>query len=118
MFNQIEPIWLDYQQSPGRWHLPLRIQPQLDYLRGHFQQAPVLPGVVQIHWAIQQAQLRFGFGRQVAQLEKVKFQQVVHPDETLILELERIGDRRIGFRFFQDQRRFSSGVIHFVEPRP
>ncbi|KAB2840154.1 MAG: AMP-binding protein, partial [Burkholderiales bacterium] len=37
--------------------LQLRVAPELDFFAGHFPSQPILPGVMQVHWAIHFARL-------------------------------------------------------------
>lgn len=47
---------------------------------GHFPGRPILPGVVQLDWAIQLAATCFGFESRPATQVRVKFMHVIGPD--------------------------------------
>lgn len=68
--------------------LGLEIPPNLVYFEGHFPGNPVLPGVVQTHWAIHYAREYWGDLGSFAGLEAIKFQQLIGPGARLMLELE------------------------------
>lgn len=115
MFENVEPDWLAESQQEDQWILTLKAPANLDYFRGHFTDTPVLPGVVQIHWAIRQVQQRFAAPQQVARLEVVKFQQLLRPEEQVQLVLGPLVNNKLSFSYQQGERRFSSGRIQFVE---
>ena len=59
--------------------LQLRIPLDLVYFCGHFPQAPVVPGVVQIGWALALAAPRLGTPPRCLSMEALKFQQLIRP---------------------------------------
>ncbi len=59
--------------------LELRIPADLAYFDGHFDGAPMLPGVAQIHWAIHFARAQFGVGHGFSRIEAIKFLRPIRP---------------------------------------
>jgi 3-hydroxymyristoyl/3-hydroxydecanoyl-(acyl carrier protein) dehydratase len=57
------------------------------YFPGHFPKAPILPGVVQVDWAMQLGQRLLDVPPSFAGMEVLKFQQLVRPGERLELTL-------------------------------
>lgn len=57
------------------------------YFKGHFEKQPVLPGVVQVHWAQVFAKHYLGFNNVFSHLEVIKFQRVIMPSEELEVKL-------------------------------
>lgn len=47
---------------------------------GHFPNHPILPGIVQLDWAVQLAATCFGFQPRPATQVRVKFMQTIGPD--------------------------------------
>lgn len=92
--------------------LDLAIRPELDVFRGHFEGVPIVPGVVQIHWALQFASRYFRplSPLSIVQMEAIKFQHVMRPNMKTFLELELVKDRLL-FLFSSETARFSSGRI-------
>lgn len=84
------PIREQLQQAEGesqRLTLALWLDPKLLWFQGHFPQAPLLPGVVQIHLAIHYAQQLLGMQGTFAGMEMVKFQQPLRPATMATLQL-------------------------------
>ncbi|MBS1785407.1 MAG: hydroxymyristoyl-ACP dehydratase [Acidobacteria bacterium] len=55
--------------------------------QGHFPDHPILPGVVQVDWAIRLGAERFGVLGAFQSLEHLKFQAVIVPEEPITLTL-------------------------------
>lgn len=105
------------QQGPesDQCQLRLAIDAQLFWFRGHFPAAPILPGVVQINWARQLAASLWpdcAWLNDLANMEAVKFQQLLVPGDavTLALNLDR-PRRKLSFAYSEGERRFSSGRL-------
>lgn len=70
----------------------LRVPPDLACLPGHFPGRPIVPGVVELHWAIVELARWLGREPEVAALEALKFRRPLLPGETFDLRLERSSD--------------------------
>jgi acyl-coenzyme A synthetase/AMP-(fatty) acid ligase/3-hydroxymyristoyl/3-hydroxydecanoyl-(acyl carrier protein) dehydratase len=81
------PEVIDQQWIEDELHLSLMVPPDLAYFSGHFPTAPVLPGVVQVEWAMQFGQSLIDLPPSFAGMEVLKFQQLVRPGEGLSLTL-------------------------------
>lgn len=92
--------------------LYLHVPPDLDYFEGHFPGLPVLPGVVQLHWAARLAAEHLGQTCKGSRIEQLKFLAIVHPDDdlTLTLRLDR-GEGAVHFAYSGPTRAHSSGRI-------
>jgi 3-hydroxymyristoyl/3-hydroxydecanoyl-(acyl carrier protein) dehydratase len=92
--------------------LQLSVHAGLDGFDGHFDGAPVVPGVLQIYWALQFANqyLRPLSPFDISGMEAVKFQQVMTPGLEVKLELE-IVNAKLLFAFSSPTKRYSSGKI-------
>lgn len=92
--------------------LQLAVSADLAYFSGHFPQTPVLPGVVQIDWAIALGQVLLDRPRHFAGMEVVKFQRVVRPGDLLTLNLRFDSERgKLHFSYSDDGEPCSSGRI-------
>jgi len=84
----------------GTLKLHLVIGHKLKWFEGHFPENPVLPGVVQVHWAVSLAKRLFVEEEQFRQVENLKFKSVVLPGMTLVLQFSGfLADEKIRFSF-------------------
>ncbi|MBS1228773.1 MAG: AMP-dependent synthetase and ligase [Proteobacteria bacterium] len=94
--------------------IDLLVPRELAHFAGHFPDLPILPGVVQIDWAIRHAREHLPLRGQFTALENIKFQALVLPDTQLELTLTWDDENaRLDFIFANSQRRCSSGRIVF-----
>ncbi len=106
--------------NTARLHLGL--SPDLIYFRGHFDEFPVLPGVVQVHWVEHYARAMFGERlanrNAFSRMEAVKFQELIRPGRELAMEISLQPERsRIVFRLHDGDIVFSSGRMVFDAPQ-
>jgi 3-hydroxymyristoyl/3-hydroxydecanoyl-(acyl carrier protein) dehydratase len=94
--------------------LTLAIPADLSYFEGHFPGCPLLPGVVQITWAIELGRKHVPFDARFRSLSAVKFTRVIQPGATVTLQLDYASDeRKLEFTYELDGRLCSSGVAVF-----
>ena len=60
----------------------------LVYFAGHFAEFPLVPGVVELDWAMTQARTAFTLPPHLIRTEALKFRQFVRPGDTLELTLD------------------------------
>ncbi len=90
--------------------LDLDVPADCPWLEGHFPGQPVLPGVVQLRWALQLATLIWPDLRTVAAVSNLKFQNPVLPPAQLRLLLQRHPQAaRIDFSYHQGEQRCALG---------
>ncbi len=103
---------LAQQNMDGEWHLQLSVPPDLAYFSGHFPTAPVLPGVVQVSWAMALGQRLMDVPAKFAGMEVLKFQQLVRPGDQINLTLRFDAERgKLYFAFRNGDAACSSGRI-------
>jgi len=108
----VDPIVLRRHVEPKRAQIALEVPRDLEYFDGHFPGAPVLPGVVQIKWALELARRYLGVGGTFAGVEALKFQHVLGPGAQTRLELEHVPEAgKLRFTFRDDARIHSSGRL-------
>ena len=102
------------ERSVDRLSLRFVVPPTLRYFDGHFAGCPVLPGVVQVGWAIEFARLHLSFSARFRSLAAVKFTRVIQPDSAVGLELVANAERReLSFEYRSGNTPCSSGRILF-----
>lgn len=82
--------------------------------QGHFPGDPVLPGVVQVDWAVRLGEEAFGPQGTFAGLSQVKFLEAMRPGETVNLRLGRTRPGTLTFTYLSGGTRKSSGSILFL----
>ncbi|HJU84445.1 MAG TPA: hypothetical protein VJ600_09560 [Holophagaceae bacterium] len=89
------PFPTSLQPAPGAADtFTLAVEPEHPAFLGHFPGQPILPGVVQIDWALRLGMARFGPLGTFRALEHLKFQDIIRPAEPLTLILGWNEDRR------------------------
>jgi 3-hydroxymyristoyl/3-hydroxydecanoyl-(acyl carrier protein) dehydratase len=108
------PEVLAERATAGRVELDLHVPPGLEYFTGHFPGLPVLPGVVQIDWAVRLARPRLRLAGGFAAAEQVKFLSVIAPSARLTLALETKSDgSKLVFSYTGGAKKYSSGTLVF-----
>ncbi len=101
------------ENSKYRWLLDVSLE--LDWFRGHFPDNPVLPGVVQLHWAVKVAQAIFGLKGVPAEIKRLKFKNIVIPPRVLELSVFRLSENEVQFGFISMGQQHSEGRLVFGE---
>jgi 3-hydroxymyristoyl/3-hydroxydecanoyl-(acyl carrier protein) dehydratase len=101
--------------TPSEVVLMLFVPKELVHFEGHFPDLPILPGVVQIDWAIALAREHCGMEGEFAALEGIKFQAVVRPEATLRLALRwDTVTFKLSFDYIQAGTTCASGKVSFT----
>ncbi len=94
--------------------LTLWIPAELSYFQGHFHGCPILPGVVQVAWAIAMGQQHIPFTGRFRALNAVKFNRVIVPNTTVTLQLDYNADKQqLDFTYAIEGSPCSNGTINF-----
>jgi 3-hydroxymyristoyl/3-hydroxydecanoyl-(acyl carrier protein) dehydratase len=108
------PEILSERSHGGGVEIELRVPADLACLSGHFPGMPILPGVVQLDWSVRLARPRLTPRGEFAGAENLKFVSIVWPRAELTLALELAAETRVGFRYFQGRKKYSSGTLVFA----
>lgn len=102
------------ERANDRLSLRFVVSPTLPYFEGHFADVPVLPGVVQVGWAIEFARIHVPFSARFRSLAAVKFRRVIQPRAAVTLDLVANAARReLAFEYRCGDEACSSGRILF-----
>ncbi len=112
------PTVLGRTPAPGA-SFTLAMDADLTAFQGHFPGNPVLPGVVQVDWAIRFGTEAFGHLGRFRGIDQLKFLDRIVPGETVQLHLgfepaPETGLGRLRFQYQAGPVRKSSGVVRFV----
>ncbi|MFC7297338.1 AMP-binding protein [Herminiimonas aquatilis] len=103
------------EQDLQRVALEIVVPPDLLYFDGHFTEAPILPGVVQLDWAISKGREYFDLPPRFHAVNALKFQRVIGPDQPVMLELIHDAQKgSLNFRYFSTAGQHASGRVLFV----
>lgn len=96
--------------------IEISLPTELFYFQGHFPHRPILPGVVQIDWAVRFADRYLKTNIGSARTFNVKFKSIIEPDRRLTLALNRSTDKRkLSFEFRDGTDVLSSGAIGLAD---
>ena len=119
-FTQGESQWVLFphivgeRPQPDGISLDLRIPENLAYFQGHFDEVAVVPGVVQIHWAVHYARQYLLLSHAFSHMEVVKFKELLLPRQSLELGLRYFASTcKLEFYFRSETTEYSSGRIYF-----
>ena len=98
-----------------RIELEVIVPPDLFYFDGHFPEAPILPGVVQLDWAISYGRQYFDLPLHFQGVNALKFQHVIQANQPVTLELLHDTQKNsLNFRYYSPQGQHASGRILFA----
>lgn len=82
------PHFEAYQQREGKHHFEAQVPSDLLYLDGHFPDAQVVAGVVQVTWVVRLIQALNGRPLDVAGMEAIKFRGLLRPEQRFSITLQ------------------------------
>lgn len=106
------PDILGQQLIGEELQLQLEVPLDLAHFSGHFPGTPILPGVVQVNWAISLGRQLLDVPARFAGMEVLKFQQLVRPGDRITLTLRFDATRgKLYFAYKNADAACSSGRI-------
>lgn len=95
--------------------IDLYLEPSLRCFEGHFPDMPVLPGVVQLDWAVRLAKTHLVLDDELvaSRFEVLKYQQLLVPGLNVKLQLEKKGSDKVLFSYLSERGQYASGRIVF-----
>jgi acyl-coenzyme A synthetase/AMP-(fatty) acid ligase/3-hydroxymyristoyl/3-hydroxydecanoyl-(acyl carrier protein) dehydratase len=105
--------WLQRDGTEARMQLAL--DPMLAAFDGHFPGMPILPGVMQLDWAIAFARDCFALAPVFKRIEQLKFQRLLRPGMQVELRLQWHAERAVlAFAYSAGPTACSSGRVVFA----
>ena len=118
VFSESQPQYpavVDIERTAECAKLKLVIPEALLFFSGHFPRFELLPGVVQVHWAIQYATQEFSLGAVFPTIIRIKFRKPIRPNHSLTLILKYVPSRKtLHFEYVDAAGPCSSGQIGFA----
>ncbi|CAM3599377.1 AMP-binding protein [Halomonas sp. FME1] len=112
-----EPRWLgEHLLDANSCLLTLEVPERLAFLEGHFDEYPIVPGVVMVQWAIHYAHDIFGHRGLFLGIERLKFTRALLPGTRFTLQLTRREDG-IAFSIDSQEGRHCAGQVRLQAPK-
>ncbi|MCF7529249.1 AMP-binding protein [Neisseria lisongii] len=106
------PDWQQTAHQDNEWHFTGTVPLDLRYFNGHFARFPLVPGVVQIQWVMSLAAQFDWATAPVIQVENLKYQHFIRPNDEVSLQLRWDADKRkIYFSLSVSERKCASGRL-------
>jgi 3-hydroxymyristoyl/3-hydroxydecanoyl-(acyl carrier protein) dehydratase len=112
--NAVNPEIVSESVDSNRAEFDIHVPADLYYLQGHFPGEPVVPGVIQVHWAIQFADEHFDLKPSFAGIEVLKFHRIIKPGMPIKLALELNEESgKLTFSYTSGSGKHSQGRVLF-----
>lgn len=108
-----EPEVLGISRFDDGVELSLRIPPELECLPDHFPRAAMVPGVVQVDWAIVYGRAHLPLAGEFCGVTGLKFQQPLRPGARVTLRLSAVGGA-LAFAYLREGAACSAGRVLFA----
>lgn len=110
-----KPGIISWIQGLSDHRLLLDVSPGLVFFKGHFPGNPILPGIVQLHWAVGISISLFKFEGTPHEVKRLKFSNIVQPASVLELRLDQKNEKEVQFQFTSFACVHSMGSLVFRE---
>ena len=111
--ERLLPVINSIDKSDSHILLNLSINADLKCFKGHFDDAAVVPGVVQLDWAISFSRQFLLMQGDVLDISVLKFQKLLLPDTSVNLELIKKSPKKFTFNYWMGDNKFSSARVEF-----
>ena len=109
----VDPRMWDVVKTEGAFVAKLEFEASAPYFQGHFPDAPVLPGVVQLGFAERCVRRAFGVREPLRCVKKMKFVHIIEPGRTIDLRIVRKGPAEFAYDYEREGKACSSGILAF-----
>jgi len=83
---------------------------------GHFPNHFIVPGVLQLDWALGLAEVLLGRPHEVQQIESLKLLMPLEPGARFRIRVERVSPTRLDFELWFDDHVFAKGRVRIADP--
>ena len=84
---QRDPIWFTQKKGERHYQATGKVPLDLLYLKDHFANFPLVPGVIELQWISEKVNAFLGREVTFSRVDKLKFQKFLRPNDTFILQL-------------------------------
>ncbi|WGE91022.1 AMP-binding protein [Actinobacillus genomosp. 1] len=110
--NICDPIWLHTIEQDNSLELIGKVPLDLHYFKGHFANFPLVPGVIELQWVIEQLPRLLQREIEIERVDNLKFQQFLRPHDDLHLTLNwDVVKQRVKFQLKGNGEICASGLI-------
>ena len=104
-------------REPGCYEWEVSVPAELLYLRGHFENDPIVPAIAILERLVRRrARQCWPELERLSRVRQLKFRRPVRPGDVLRLRLEREGQLQVTFRLDRDAETCSAGILEFEAP--
>lgn len=108
-----QPIISHVEQTPDEVTLTIVVPTDLHYLKGHFPNHPITPGVVQVDWAKAWADQYFKPAGHMMRISQLKFTHVIAPEVAITAKLVRKSEHQVQFSYTSEHGTHASGILNW-----
>ncbi len=106
------PAWQIVAQNEIQLILKAKVPLDLIYFKGHFANFPLVPGVVELQWAVEQIPVLLGRTFEIERVDNLKYQSFIRPNDELVLTLNWLAEKqRVKFTLTANGELAGSGLI-------
>lgn len=112
--EQLLPTITQVEQETDKVVLSLTIDAELRCFKGHFDDAAIVPGVVQLDWAVTFAKSYLAMQGDVQDVSVLKFQNLLLPNTKVKLEIVKKSSAKFTFNYTAADEKYSSARVELV----
>jgi acyl-coenzyme A synthetase/AMP-(fatty) acid ligase/3-hydroxymyristoyl/3-hydroxydecanoyl-(acyl carrier protein) dehydratase len=90
------------------------VPPDLSCFPGHFPDGPVVPGVLELDWAIEMAADILGYSPKVESVKSLKFMYPLRPEDLFRIKVTVSTAGKLDFRLWSKDHEFSRGRVRLL----
>ena len=108
--NLSMPLILEKKEEKENVEYKLFFYRHCNFFKGHFPEFQLAPGVVQLYWAKEFANIYFDLSLGAGQWKRIKFSNILKPDSIVNLKLEKT-DKAVTYSYYFEDKKYASGAF-------